>query len=74
VDAYAKRIFFRHGLINENASYDDVQRMVHKNFEMSEKRLNQFHALLVETAKNFCKKRIPMCAKCPLGGEKHKKG
>jgi len=27
---------------------------------------NQYHALLVNTAKNFCKKSAPLCDKCPL--------
>ena len=67
VDAYAKRIFSRHNLIEKNASYQYIQQLVHKNFPMETKKLNQFHAVLVETAKNFCKKTSPLCSKCPLG-------
>ncbi|MFH1837012.1 MAG: hypothetical protein ABH862_02700 [Candidatus Omnitrophota bacterium] len=70
VDAYTKRIFGRHGLIKDGASYDDVQCLVHKEFPRKIKKMNQFHALLVETAKNFCKKNDPMCGKCPLGSGK----
>jgi len=66
VDAYTKRIFSRHGLVQENATYDEIQVLVHENFPKKTKNLNQFHALLVETAKNFCKKNSPRCEECPL--------
>ncbi|MFH1395160.1 MAG: hypothetical protein ABIH09_03290 [Candidatus Omnitrophota bacterium] len=69
VDAYTKRIFFRHRLIKEKASYDDIQILVHENFPRDTKCLNQLHALLVETAKNFCKKNLPLCAECPLNNK-----
>jgi len=67
VDAYTKRIFSRHGLINENATYDEVQSFVRRNFLEEYKPLNQFHALLVETGKRFCKKKKGLCSECPLG-------
>ena len=66
VDAYTKRIFSRHGLACENASYDEVQSLVHGCFPLGEKAMNQFHAFLVETAKKFCRKKTPACEKCPL--------
>ena len=66
VDAYTKRIFSRHGIIAEDASYEEVQNFVHENFPLEEKALNQFHALLVETAKCFCKKKEAFCEECPL--------
>ncbi len=68
VDAYTKRIFSRHGLIRQDASYDEVQSLVHSCFPPDEKALNQFHALLVETAKRFCRKKEPLCGNCPLNG------
>ncbi|MBD3426258.1 MAG: hypothetical protein GF409_03385 [Candidatus Omnitrophica bacterium] len=67
VDAYTRRIFSRHGLISENARYEDVKTLVEENFPMEVARLNQFHALLVETAKSYCKKNNPLCNECPLG-------
>lgn len=67
VDAYTRRIFSRHGLAGEDASYDELQRLVHGNFPASVKKLNQFHALLVETAKRYCRKKKPLCSECPLG-------
>jgi len=66
VDAYTKRIFSRHKLISRDASYGDVQCLARKNFPVNTKKLNQFHALLVETAKKFCKKKFPLCSGCPL--------
>ncbi|MBU1895211.1 MAG: hypothetical protein KJ983_05315, partial [Candidatus Omnitrophica bacterium] len=56
VDAYTKRVFYRHGLIQESAEYDEIQVLVHENFPRDTKSLNQLHALLVEIAKKFCKK------------------
>lgn len=66
VDAYTKRIFERHRLIGNKVSYNDVQCFVHESFPWSVRELNQFHALIVETAKRFCKKGHGLCDKCPL--------
>ena len=66
VDAYTKRIFSRHALIAEGASYDEVQSLVHGSFPKKRRALNQYHALLVETGKRFCKKSTPLCKECPL--------
>ncbi|MGB3112266.1 MAG: endonuclease III domain-containing protein, partial [Candidatus Omnitrophota bacterium] len=66
VDAYTKRIFSRHGLVAESASYDEIQSLVHENFPKTVKSLNQFHALLVETGKRYCKKKKALCEECPL--------
>ncbi|MDD5634284.1 MAG: hypothetical protein PHW46_03310 [Candidatus Omnitrophica bacterium] len=67
VDAYTKRIFSRHGIINEDVAYDDVQHLVHENFPLRVKKLNKLHACIVETAKRFCKKKMGLCKNCPLG-------
>jgi endonuclease-3 related protein len=66
VDAYTRRIFARHGLIRDDASYDEIQSIVHEDFPREYKKLNQFHALLVETGKRFCKKKKGLCRECPL--------
>jgi len=66
VDAYTKRIFSRHGLIQGNASYDEVQSLVRGHFPPDSRILNQFHAFLVETGKRFCRKKAGLCEKCPL--------
>jgi endonuclease-3 related protein len=65
VDAYTKRIFSRIGLCNGKCSYDELQKLFHKNLPKKTKLFNQYHALLVELGKNFCKKK-PLCKECPL--------
>jgi len=66
VDNYAKRIFSRHGLADNKIEYDNLQKIVHENFCMKVKDLNQFHALLVEAGKRFCRKKAGICGECPL--------
>ena len=67
VDAYTKRIFSRVGLCSEKAEYGKLQELFHRNLEKDPKIFNEYHALLVEHAKRFCRK-TPVCAGCPLGG------
>jgi endonuclease III-like uncharacterized protein len=38
-----------------------------KRSELSQ-RYNEFHALLVQTAKHYCLKGTPKCESCPLRG------
>lgn len=66
VDAYTKRIFFRHALAEENAGYEDLRGKVEEVFNGDAARFNQFHALIVETAKNYCRKKKGLCGECPL--------
>jgi len=71
VDAYTKRIFFRLGFINsEDASYDDVQHLFHTSLTRDVKIFNEYHALIVEMAKSYCKKK-PCCNGCPLVAHCH---
>ena len=65
VDAYTKRIFGRHKIIPKEATYDEVQLIFRKNLPRSVRTYNEYHALIVELAKNHCKTR-PSCLKCPL--------
>lgn len=65
VDAYTKRIFSRVGLMNDNASYDDVQKIFHDNLSKDCKVFGEYHALLVEHAKRHCKTK-PECDGCPI--------
>ncbi len=67
VDAYTKRLLFRHGLIEADASYQDVQALFMDHLPASVPMFNQFHALIVETGKRFCRK-MPLCQGCPLHG------
>ena len=65
VDAYTKRIFSRIGFLKLSASYDETQACFMKNLPLNTKLFNEFHALIVEHAKRFCKTK-PVCEPCPL--------
>lgn len=65
IDAYTKRIFQRLGFFPENISYDEAQKFFMKNIRENPQLFNEFHALLVHHAKEYCQK-IPYCAKCVL--------
>lgn len=68
VDAYTKRIFSRHGLITEEASYAQVQDIFMRNLKNSARIFNEYHALLVKLGKDYCRKQDPKCVICPLHG------
>jgi len=65
VDAYTKRALSRHGIISEDASYEEVQRLFMDHLPLEERLFNEYHALLVHLGKNICKK-IPRCDLCPV--------
>ena len=65
VDAYTKRIFSRHNLISKDESYDTVQRLFMENLPHDVKLFNEYHALIVRLAKEYCKTKT-QCEHCPL--------
>jgi endonuclease-3 related protein len=65
IDAYTKRILSRHGMINERASYEEIQKLFMDHLPRNEKLFNEYHALFVHLGKTLCKK-IPRCDICPL--------
>lgn len=67
VDAYTHRILSRHNLVPETTDYQSVQDLFMDNLVHDPVMFNQYHALIVRTAKQFCKKRAPLCKHCPLG-------
>lgn len=67
VDAYAKRMMERHGWAAANAKYEDVRWMFERQSPGDTARFNEFHALIVQTGKNFCRTKEPKCGECPLG-------
>jgi endonuclease-3 related protein len=66
VDAYTNRIFSRHGLISPASQYHQVQELIMHNLRRDPRLYNEYHALIVRTAKEYCRKRAPLCSKCPL--------
>ncbi len=66
VDAYTVRIFSRHGLVEENISYSELQKFCMKNLPQDIEIYKEFHALIVRAAKLWCKKKKVQCTFCPL--------
>jgi len=67
VDTYTHRIFGRHGITNGKPEYENVRALVEAALPRDSQLFNEFHALVVNTAKNWCRKKEPRCAECPLG-------
>ncbi len=66
IDAYTYRILYRHGMISEEyATYDVLQDLFMDHLTEDASLFNEFHALIVQTGKNYCKRR-PICDRCPL--------
>ncbi|SPD76041.1 conserved hypothetical protein [uncultured Desulfobacterium sp.] len=65
IDAYTHRILKRHGMAEDEATYHDLQEMFMDNLPEDVSLFNEFHALIVETGKDYCRKN-PLCDKCPL--------
>jgi endonuclease-3 related protein len=68
VDAYTRRIFGRLTIISGGEPYEEIRTLFESN--LPAEIYNQYHALIVQTAKDFCKKRNPLCSECPLKGLK----
>ncbi|MCK9241152.1 endonuclease III domain-containing protein [Desulfocurvus sp.] len=66
VDAYTRRILGRHALLPEDAHYDEVREFFMDALPRDAALFNEYHALLVRVAKDFCRKARPLCDGCPL--------
>ncbi len=66
VDAYTHRIFSRHNLVPEECDYHSLQESFTSSLDEDVALYNEYHALIVQVAKDFCKKKEPLCAGCPL--------
>jgi len=70
VDAYTIRICERYPIINSN-DYEELRDFFEKKLPKDVNLFKEFHALIVELGKNYCKTK-PLCKKCPLNrGCKH---
>jgi len=65
VDAYTRRVLFRHGMITDGASYGDIQDLFMQSLPQDVALYKEYHALFVRLAKTFCKTK-PLCAGCPV--------
>ncbi len=64
IDAYTRRILERVNSLKFK-TYDEYQAHFEGHLPARVKIYNQFHALLVELGKNYCKKK-PSCQLCPI--------
>jgi endonuclease-3 related protein len=71
VDAYAKRVLERHGVIGAGAKYEQVRELVQSALKGKERdsgladHFNELHALFVEVGKRHCG-AAAKCEGCPL--------
>jgi len=63
VDAYTRRLFTRYGFLSPKASYQEVQQFFETHLPADVPLYKRFHALIVEHAKQICKK-TPVCQDC----------
>lgn len=73
VDAYTRRVFSRHGLIDRKPSYSALQGWITRRLPRNIRIYNEFHALVVRVAKEYCGTK-PRCEGCPLEGLLPEKG
>ena len=66
VDAYTHRILGRHGLVSGKPDYERVRALFEASLPRDAAIYNEFHALLVNVGKNWCRTRDPRCHQCPL--------
>jgi endonuclease III related protein len=65
IDAYTKRIFSNLNLISNDSSYDEFKLLFENNINPDLAVYQEYHALIVEHAKNFYKKK-ERYSLCPL--------
>ncbi|NOX71427.1 MAG: endonuclease III domain-containing protein [Candidatus Micrarchaeota archaeon] len=64
VDAYTRRLLKRVG-IGRLESYEEIRHLFESNLPPDVRIYKEYHALIVELSKGFCKKK-PSCNGCPL--------
>lgn len=65
VDAYTRRLFSRLGLLPAKAGYEETRSLFMANLPADATLFNEYHALIVEHCKQFCRTRA-RCEGCPL--------
>jgi endonuclease III related protein len=68
IDTYTHRVFSRHEIVLEDNDYYGLQQEFLDSLPEDIALFNEFHALIVAVAKEFCKKGKPRCKECPLHG------
>ena len=67
IDTYTLRILSRHELLSDETSYAEAQQWITDHLPEDIELFNEFHALLVNVGKDYCRPR-PRCEGCPLEG------
>jgi len=65
VDTYTSRVLKRHGWIQFDADYREIQELFHMGLAEDTELFNEYHALLVRVGNQHCRK-TPKCDACPL--------
>ena len=65
VDAYTHRIWARHGWVDYDTDYHQLQETVAGGLPDEAPVFNELHALIVNVGHHWCK-RMPKCDECPL--------
>lgn len=65
VDNYTARVAKRHGWVDFEADYYQLQETFQFSLEEDVQLFNEYHALIVRVAKSHCKSQ-PLCDGCPL--------
>jgi endonuclease III related protein len=68
VDAYTHRILERHAFVHGKPEYERAREFFESRLPRDAALYNEFHALIVNTGKNWCRKSAPRCGECPLAG------
>ena len=66
VDAYTRRILERHALTQGRLSYEEIRSLFETSLPRDTQLYNEFHALIVEAGKRWCRTKNPRCEECPL--------
>lgn len=65
VDAYTRRMLYRHNLIGKDADYHQIQDLFMGHLKPDVRLFNEYHALLVRLGKDYCRPK-PLCERCAL--------
>ncbi len=71
IDAYTHRTTER--IYGVDGNYEEIRLFHESSISKNPKTLNEYHALIVELAKRYCKKGKPNCVECPITNCKHRK-
>ncbi len=66
VDAYTRRILSRHDLMSEKAGYEEIREFFENRLPRDPALFSEYHALIVQVGKNWCRPAAPRCETCPL--------